>query len=154
MADDNRVDLDSFDDIGTVKKNLLDDVAAVKDLKEKQKVKEEQEKAQSKNRTLMLIIVIAAAIMIFGAAYWWVFVKNSAPEVTQPTIKPPVANPVPTYRANPTTTVPGRVTVPGTSPRPAPRSTCTPSKPSGPPSVPVRRNPSDTYDEGPSSGGM
>lgn len=154
MADDNRLDFDSFDDIGTVKKNLLEDVAAVKDMKEKQKAKETQEKTSAKNKTLMLVVTVVAAVVIFGAAYWWVFVKNAEPKVPVNASKTPTSVPAPMYRATPTTP-----TTSTTSTRPStPATSGTPGysqpKQTAPQSAPVQRNGSDTYDDGPSTPGM
>ena len=138
MAEDNRLDLDAADDQDVAKQNLLEDVAAAakmaKERKEKDKAREAQLLAQARDRTLTYIIVAIAAVILFGIAYWMMFARGSAAE--QGAIKSSIqTRPVqtPTYQ-------------------PPPRYV--PPRPPAPPSEPVRRNPSDTYDEGPGTGGM
>ena len=135
MVDDMRVDFDASDDIEIVKQNLLDDVInateQAKQRKADDKTRDAQLQAKGRDRTIMFIIIGAALIIILAIAYWATFKRGSAPEnisngpnQTRP-VQPPNYRPAPVYQ---------------------------PNRPVAPPSEPVRRTPTDTYEEGPRGG--
>jgi hypothetical protein len=140
MADDRRLNFDAGDDMEIVKRNLLEDVAAAtkeaKDRKEQDKIRDAQLKTKAKDRTTTFVIVAIATVILLALAYWTIFVRgNSNEAVTHP--QTPVNRPaVPNYRVPP----------PRYTPQRPMRAT--------PPSEPIRRNASDTYEDGPGSSGM
>jgi len=137
MPKDDRLNLDAADDIEVVKSSLLKDVAeateAIKQRKAEDKVRDARLRTQARDRTAMWLIVVAAAVILFGLAYWMTFVRGSVPQPQPRQLPPRPPAPMQIYR----------------TPQPYVRP-----RPSPPPSEPVRRTPTDTYDEGPETGSM
>ena len=137
MPEDNRLNLDVSKDQEAVPTDLLKDVVeATKAAKQRQaedKARDAQLRVQARDRTLMRVIVVVAAVFLFVLAYWLVFKRSEAPRPPTRPAAPRVQTPVRTYQP----------AQPYVRPRPAP-----------PPSEPVRRNPAETYDEGPGTAAM
>jgi hypothetical protein len=136
MPEENRLRIDSSPDTEVVKNNLLKDVAeATKQAKQRKaddKARAAGIRTKAAERAIMYIIVVLAAAAIFWAAYWLTFVRGAAPKA-QPRPAPVQTRPTPVYQRAPQ---------------------YLPRRPAPPPSEPVRRTPTDTYDEGPEPGGM
>lgn len=154
MPQDNRLNLDGGDDFEILKGNLLKDVEeATKNAKQRQArdaALEAKGKAASKNKIIMFVVVAIAAIVI-GYMAW----KSTSAEPERAKIdvnsggfKPMKANPAPQSTAPtrmPATGVPAAPANSGSAYRP---TAPTPARPAAPASEPVRRNGTDTYDEG------
>lgn len=141
MVDEKRVDFDAVDGMDVVNKNLLDDVVAATQQAKKRKADDKARDAQletkGRDRVVMFVIIALAAAVLFAIAYWTMF-RGSASETNNLNNTQKQTAPVQpqNYRSAPT--------VPNYSP----------NRPVAPPSEPVRRTPTDTYDEGPGTGGM
>jgi hypothetical protein len=145
MPQDNRLNFDASDDFEIIKGNLLKDVEeateAARQRKASDKARDARQATESRDKTLMYVIIAVAVIVITLIAYKVVFAPGgespSRTESRPGQFVPMQGSPPNAYQARPVTPVAPTV-------RPQPQA---------PPSAPVRRNGSDTYDEGPSSNG-
>lgn len=146
MSEDNRLNLDEIGSEQTAAKNLLEDVAAAaqmaKERKDKDKAQAQKDANRAKDRTTMTIIVVAATVILLAIAYWSIFVRGENKPFAQ-SGDMNTNQPAPVYR-------PGSKYAPVQQTNPNVR----PVAPKGPISEPIKRNPSETYDEGPGAGGM
>lgn len=135
MPDDTRLDFDAPDDMEQVKNDLLKDVKdatrQAKQRKADDKARDAELATKGRDRTLMYIISAVAAVVILVIAYFVTF--GGTPKAGAPQPSATESHPTTTYQ-------PRQQYV-----QPAPTAPA-------PPSEPTRRTPTDTYDEGPSTG--
>ncbi|MBI2843393.1 MAG: hypothetical protein HYX78_08330 [Armatimonadetes bacterium] len=147
MPDDKRVDIDDMGDLRASGSELLKDVQEAtrlaKERKAKDKARDRELATKGRDRAVMISIIALAAVILLGVAYWMIFARGSSAQqnatnqaspaqsqpVTAPTYTPPAPRPAPGY----------------TGPRRAAPM---------PQSEPVRRNPTDTYDNSAPPRGM